>query len=171
MPTNTSQQEANKATVRRLVEEFMNQNNPAVVDEAWTPDYKLYPAGDSQPMDFQTHKQDFPDLRSIFPDLKATIVEQLAEGDLVATRQTLTGTHRGEMRTPFGTFQGTGKQATWSTIIIHSFQNGKIKEGHIIYNPVEILQQLGLVAEWPVGPGSAKPVGAPAQFELDQNTP
>jgi len=160
----------NKVAVRRLVEEFMNKDNPGVVDELWDPDYKLYPAGDSEPMDFETHKRDFPDLRAIFPDLQVTIEEQIAEGDLVATRQTMRGTHMGEMRTPLGTFQGTGKQAVWSTIIFHRFENGKIKVGHIIYNPLEILQQLGLVGEWPVGPGSAKPMGAPAQFELATGT-
>ena len=41
-----------------------------------------------------------------FPDLKITYSHQIAEGDMIAGRFTLTGTHQGD----FGGIAATGKQ-------------------------------------------------------------
>jgi steroid delta-isomerase-like uncharacterized protein len=58
------------------------------------------------------------------PDLKHTIDEMVAEGDTVAARWTVRGTHKGE-------FQGTpasGKSITLSGITFHHLKDGRVRE-------------------------------------------
>jgi len=141
---------SNKALVRRLVEEFLNKSDAAVADELWHPDYRWRPvSGEAEPMDRDTHKRDYDvDLRSIFPDLIKTVEEQAAEGDFVATRCTMQGTQRGEMKTPMGVIPPSGKVVRWTTLSMHRILDGKIREGWIAYDPLDMLQQLGYIPAW-----------------------
>ena len=59
-----------------------------------------------------------------FPDATMEINEQLAERDLVATRKTFRGTHRGEL---WG-HQPTGNTVEWEFIDIIRVQDGKLVE-------------------------------------------
>lgn len=76
-----------------------------------------------------------------FPDLKHTVDEIIAEGDTVAARWTVRGTHRGE-------FQGipaSGKQVNLSGITVHHLKDGKIRETWLSFDNMEVLQQIGAV--------------------------
>lgn len=139
--------QTNKAIVRRIVDEFLNSRDTSVADELWHADYAWRPlSGDAEAMDRETHKRDYnSDLRSIFPDLVKTVEEQVAEGDLVGTRCTMRGTNLGDQRTPMGDVGPVGKTISWTTLSMHRFDNGRVREGWIAYNPVAILQQLGLI--------------------------
>jgi steroid delta-isomerase-like uncharacterized protein len=78
-----------------------------------------------------------------FPDGKITIDEQLAEGDLVASRWTGRGTQQGElMGVP-----PTGRQVTVSGITISRVKNGKVVEEWSNWDTLGMLQQLGVVPE------------------------
>ncbi len=90
--------EENKATVRRLFEEFWNANNPDVADELVHPDY---PHGEavSGLENFRTGR--FLWLE-ILPDQQFILDEVVAEGDTVIVRWTSTGTHQGAWSTPIG---------------------------------------------------------------------
>jgi predicted ester cyclase len=59
-----------------------------------------------------------------FPDATMEINEQLGEGDLVATRKTLRGTHRGEL---WG-LPPTGNRVEWEFIDIFRVRDGKLVE-------------------------------------------
>ena len=49
-----------------------------------------------QPLRISGLKDLITSLREAFPDLTATVDEQVAEGDKVVSRVTMTGTHQGE---------------------------------------------------------------------------
>jgi predicted ester cyclase len=77
-------------------------------------------------------------LRPAFPDMKVTIYEQLAEGDLVTTRKAITGTHD-------GIFMGvppTGKKVAIQVIDIVRIVNGKYYEHWGINSLSTVLNQL-----------------------------
>jgi steroid delta-isomerase-like uncharacterized protein len=77
------------------------------------------------------------EFRQAFPDFRDSIDVQLAEGDLVATRFTSMGTHR-------GTFRGiapTGRHISWTGITIDRVAGGRIVESWANWDMV--LQQLG----------------------------
>jgi predicted ester cyclase len=63
-------------------------------------------------------------LLQAFPDATMEIDEQLAERDLVATRKTFRGTHRGEL----WDLPPTGNGVEWEFIDIMRIQDGKLIE-------------------------------------------
>ena len=65
----------------------------------------------------------------------------VAEGNTVAARWSVRGTHRGD-------FQGiapTGKQVNVSGTTVHHMVNGKIVETWLTFDTMDLLQQLGAV--------------------------
>jgi predicted ester cyclase len=88
---------ANKRTVRRVFEEGFSAGNADVVDECLSPDaVDRHPFGDDEP-DFRAHLKDIIRmLRAGMPDLHAEVDDLVAEGDRVAARVSMTGTHTGE---------------------------------------------------------------------------
>jgi predicted ester cyclase len=76
--------EENKALVRRLVDEVINEGDTDAIDEIFAPE--LAPR----------MRRLFGSFRSAFPDWREEIVELVAEGDRVAGRFRCYGTHKGE---------------------------------------------------------------------------
>ena len=79
-------------------------------------------------------------LRRAFPDLRAIVEDEIAEGDTVVQRLTLSGTHR-------GTFLGlpaTGRRATWQLVAIQRLgRDGKFAEHWSSPDLFDLLRQLG----------------------------
>lgn len=140
----SSDTEANKRISRRLVEDVFNNARYDVIDEVVATSYVIHDP--SAPEDLrgpQGIRRLIETYRSGFPDVRVAIEEQLAEGDLVVSRWSARGTHR-------GTFLGidaTGKEASVTGITIDRIVNGKIEESWTIWDTLGLLQQLGAVAE------------------------
>jgi hypothetical protein len=60
------------------------------------PDFLLHPAGGREPIDREQFLRVQDARTTAFPDVSHTFEEQIAEGDLVATRMTQRGTHSGD---------------------------------------------------------------------------
>jgi hypothetical protein len=73
--------------------------------------------------------------------MHVTIDDMVAEGDKVATRVTMTGTHKGEIMG----IPPTNKKVTVSGIVIDRFAGGKIVEDNGIFDMLGLMRQLGLV--------------------------
>jgi len=139
--------EQNKAMVRRIFEEVFNKGNLSVVDEIMTNDY-VYHMG--QGMEFKGpdgFKQLATIFRNAFPDLHFTVEDMVAEGDKVATRATLQGTHKGDLMG----IAPTGKQFTTTGFNIIRFAGGKEVEAFGAADMLAMYQQLGVAP--PIGPG------------------
>jgi steroid delta-isomerase-like uncharacterized protein len=132
--------EANKANARRFIDEVVNRGNVAVIDELAGPNYVDHTAPPGVPADREGQKAFVTMFRAAFPDLHATIEDQVAEGDRLVQRVTSHGTMRGD-------FQGmpaSGKEATWSGIHIVRFDNdGKAVEHWGVVDQLGMLAQLG----------------------------
>jgi steroid delta-isomerase-like uncharacterized protein len=131
--------EANKAIARRFLDELWNRGNFGLVAQLLASDYDGHSStvirGPEGAMEF------VPRLRNAFPDFQFSILDQIAEGDKVATRWTIRGTHKGE-------FQGmppTGKQIEMTGITIFRIANGKLIEGWTNEDVLGMLQELGAV--------------------------
>lgn len=76
-----------------------------------------------------------------FSDSEVTVVMQVAEGDLVASRWSFTATNSGEYlgRPP------TGARATWTGIQIDRHAGGRIVESWVDWDKFRLLAQLGFV--------------------------
>ena len=132
----------NKAVVRqKWYEELWNRWDVEVADELFTADYQLHLPGSPTALDRAATKEAVAMFGRAFPDLHHTVEEIIAEGDTVAARWTVHGTH-------LGTFQGiapTGRPVTNTGITVHHTRDGRISETWLAYDNLSFLGQFGLV--------------------------
>src|SRR5438270_11564043 len=87
--------EANKALVRRYIEEALNSGAYERLEEFVAPEYVNRTAGTRGPQGYrERHRQ----WRAAFPDFHIAIEDMVAEGDVVAIHMIWSGTHLGEFR-------------------------------------------------------------------------
>jgi predicted ester cyclase len=133
--------EQNKAIVRRLFEEPW-KGNLEVVDELIPSDYVGHDPANPEPLRGPEGVKEFiSTYRAAFPDSRITVEQQLAEGDLVATRWSGRGTHEGELMG----IQPTGKQVTISGLTISRLVGGKVVEEFQNWDNFGMLQQLDAI--------------------------
>jgi steroid delta-isomerase-like uncharacterized protein len=132
--------EDNKAIARRYIEEVFNQKNLALVDELNPPDFVFHNASTTM-QGREPYKQYLSMLLTAYPDLHLTIEDMIAEGDIIAERVTVRGTHKGD----FMGIPPTGKQMTITAIYIVRFANGKGIEVWANSDDLGAMQQLGVI--------------------------
>ena len=133
--------EENKAIIRRLVEEFWNEGNADVMDEVFAADFVNHnPAPGSVPNREGT-KQTNIAIRAAFSDSHTTIDDLIAEGDKVVWRWTFRGTHQG----PLMGIPATGKQITFTGIVVDRMAGGRIVERWAQNDDLGMMQQLGVI--------------------------
>lgn len=133
--------EANKALVRRMVEEGTNAGNLAIFDEIIAPDAIDHTAPAGQPNDRTGVKQGVAAFRQAFPDAHATIEYIVAEGDLVAYKVTMRATNTG----PFMGQPPTGNAFTAGSLNMVRVVNGQLTEHWSYLDTISMLTQLGLM--------------------------
>ena len=130
-----------KAYARRVPEELLTQGDLAVADAVFATDVVSHDATGHMPGVAGT-KQVVLTLRRAFPDLCALVEDEIAEGDRVVQRITLSGTHWGEY---YG-LKPTGRRATWQLVTIQRIgPDGKIAERWSNGDDLGMLQQIGVV--------------------------
>jgi predicted ester cyclase len=132
-------QEQNKEAVRRLLSEG-DKRGAVVLDEMCILDYKMYMPSNGEPIDLDEHKVLWQAFINGFPDLYHTIDQAIAEGEWVATRETLRGTNTGEFmgRPP------TGKKVEFGAVCLWRFVEGKLVEYRVDADLLGLNQQLGM---------------------------
>ena len=135
--------EESKATMRRYLDVF-EQGNIELLDELLAPDYvNRTPATPDLPTGPEGVKGVVSMFRSAMPDLRVAVEDMIAEGDKVATRYTLEGTHEGEL---FGV-PPTGRRLSIKSMTVERVSDGKIREHWRVTDNLEMMQQLGVVPE------------------------
>ncbi|MGW0079627.1 ester cyclase [Streptomyces cellulosae] len=92
-----SAEERNKATIRRVFAEFINQGDFSLVDELYRPDMIDHAGLPGEPGGAEGVKYTIAALREAFPDFHVTIEDISAHDDMVVIHNTWRGTHRGEL--------------------------------------------------------------------------
>ena len=134
-----SSSEQSKAAVRALFENA-SQGNFDALDEIVAPDYVLHPE-EVRGADGLTEMVE--GYRNALSGLSVTIDQQFTEGDYVATRFTIRGTHDGElMGTP-----PTGKHVAFTGITISRCEGGRILEEWEITDTFGLLGQVGALPQ------------------------
>jgi predicted ester cyclase len=115
----------NKEVVRRFNIEVIQNGNEAAFHDLMASDFINHAAPSGTPNGSQSMWGTFQNiLRPALSDLKVTIHDQIAEGNKVVTRKTISGIHS-------GTLMGhapTGKDVAISVIDIVRVQDGKYAE-------------------------------------------
>ena len=138
----------NKAQFRRTYEELLNEGNLAVAEELVAPDFVNHEAPPGRNRGPESMRGLASMLRAAFPDLHFTIEELVAEGDTVAGRLTMSGTHQG----PLMGMPPTGRTMQQAHMHFVRFRDGKAIEHWGVRDDLAMMQQLGVITP----PGQAE---------------
>ena len=130
--------EENKAIVRRY-QEILNANDLDALDQVVAADISTPDIMPGMPSGIEGARQAHKIGIAGMPDWHVTIEDLIAEGDMVAARITMTGTHIGD----FVGIPPTGRRIKISGMYIARIANGKIVEHRGVEDAVGLLQQLG----------------------------
>ncbi|MDA1189775.1 MAG: ester cyclase [Chloroflexi bacterium] len=128
--------EVNKDVVRRYIKDLDTTHLPN--PKFFTPDVKITFPG-TPPMTLKQYQEASKGFYGAFPDLIHHIEEMIADGDIVAFSQHVTGTHK-------GTFMGvaaTGNAINYSGINWWRLRDGKISEFSGSFDMLTLLKQIG----------------------------
>jgi len=131
----------NATIVRRFVDEVITRGNiDAAAQFVWEDVVEQVPLPGQGP-GLEGLKDILRAMRSGFPDLVFSTIEQVSEGDKVASRFEWTGTHQGE----FLGIPATGRSVRVWGIVIDRLVEGRIKDTRIIMDTLGLMVQLGVV--------------------------
>ncbi len=130
---------------RRLVEEAQDQGRIEAVDEIAAPDFVDHTPVPGVPPTREGVKQIFAMIRAGLPDHDAKIEHIVADGDLVATYKSFTGTHDGDL---FGV-PPTGRRVTIRVMDFVRYRDGQLTEHWNIVDVAGLMTQLGAGAPDP----------------------
>lgn len=129
---------SNKATLMRGAEAFNNRNDRSgwfeIHDQAVIA-HGLAP----RPFDLAELEHFYGRLWHAFPDLEISVADLVSEGDEVAWRINVSGTHLGEFRG----IAATGTEVTFGAQYIFRFRAGKIIERWTNLDRLGVLSQIG----------------------------
>jgi steroid delta-isomerase-like uncharacterized protein len=132
-----------KALVRRFAQEWNKGKKAAmaVIDEMTATNIIVHDAMGQDVHGLQGFKKSMGEMYDAFPDNHMTIDDMIVEGDKIAIRYTVTGTHKGA----FMGIPPTNKKVTMSAIEIDRIVGGKFVESWVKLDTLGFMQQLGVV--------------------------
>ena len=135
-------EDRNAATYRRWFDEGCSRGNVDLVNELYAPDYVSHSLGPDLPPTREGLTTFIRALREGMPDLACPVEEVVAEGDRVAGRFSLRGTHGGTL---LG-IPATGKPVDVGAMVLARFDNtGKWLEDWAVWDQLGLLRQLGAI--------------------------
>jgi len=143
MAANSTTESENKALIRRWFDEVWNQGRHELIDQLRAPDAIVTGLGEGNvrsegPAPFKAF---FSNVRTALPDVHVKIEDILSDGDKVAVRLSIEGTHLGE---GFGT-PPTGNTVQFTAMIIARIANGKLVEAWNNIDQLHLLTQVGAI--------------------------
>ena len=135
----TMSTEKNKLVMSRFVE-FINTADEKLAQELISANAKFYAPGSPEPMQGPAgYLAIIGMMRSGFPDIQWTLEETIVEGDKVAARFMMRGTHRGSF---FGV-PPTGKSIAVQAMNFYRLSNGQFIEEYGMPDRMGLMQQIG----------------------------
>jgi steroid delta-isomerase-like uncharacterized protein len=133
--------EESKALIRKAWDEIFNQKNLEAVDEYFARDASIGFAPPGVPPNREGFKQIIGPYLTAFPDLHVAFEDQIAEDGTVASRFSVTGTHRGEL----AGIAASGNKVDYSGVNFISVRDGKIVEVWGASDQLRLMRQIGAI--------------------------
>ncbi|MGO4236105.1 ester cyclase [Pseudarthrobacter sp. YAF2] len=118
----------------------------AAFEKLLAPDYVRRSKSGSE--DYASLRKTIEAMHTAFPDSSTEILDIVEDGTKVAVHWKTTGTHQGE----FMDVPATGRSVNVTGASFLRFENDKLAEEWVIWDPRELLSALGI---WHLGPGNA----------------
>lgn len=139
---------------RRVPEEVATGKNLDLVDEIYAEDCIEHSPFGQDIEGRDAVKEQLQTFLEAFPDFEATVEDVVTEGDTVAMRVTLSGTHEGQ----FMGIEPTGEAFRVQNMVFTRVEDGRIVERWVQPDTLGMLAQLGVV-DSPVSPPAAAGAG------------
>lgn len=133
--------ETNKAIIARMAEQVWNEGRIDLVEEFIAENYVEHIAGQPDRTGLELVRKAVTDTLNAYPDFRLSIDDFVAEGDRVAARWSMSGTHEGDF---FG-IPPTGKKVSQSGTTFYRLEKGRIAEIWFLADMMGLMQQLGVV--------------------------
>ena len=127
-----SDEEQNKAAFRRLIDEVYNKGNMAVFDEIIAENAVLHD-NEKTANSVGMVKRQIRMITGMYRNIRITIDDMVAEGDMVVMRSTFQGIYK-----------RNGKKISSPSISMAKFKDGKIIEVWRMYDTLNIFKQMGI---------------------------
>lgn len=144
---------SNVAVVGRWIDEVVNGRDVDACYEIFAPDYVGHSPPHAEPEPVrgpEGYRRFVSGILNGFPDAYAVVDLTVSDGDHVAARVTMRGTHLGKYRG----IPPTGRRFEISQIVILRIRDGRIAESWQEIDALGLMHQLGLVP-----PATGGPVG------------
>jgi steroid delta-isomerase-like uncharacterized protein len=136
--------EQNKSIVYRWVEQAWNHGDFSSAAALYVPTYQLHDDTAPVPVNSPDALAEFiKTFRRAMPDLRMTVEQLIAEGEMVAWRFRVTGTQTAEL---LG-IPPTNRPVSISGTVTSRFQNGQWAEDYANWDVYSMLRQLGAIPE------------------------
>jgi steroid delta-isomerase-like uncharacterized protein len=132
-----------KTLLHRWFEEVWNQGREDLIDEMFAVDGIAHGLADAAGKELrgpQGYKPFFHKFRSAFPDIQVSIEDTVVEGDKIAARCSVRGTHRGK---GLG-IDPTHQPVMFTGMTIVRIEGGKIVEAWNNFDFMTMFQQMGI---------------------------
>jgi steroid delta-isomerase-like uncharacterized protein len=116
----------------------------AAIEDLVAPDYVRRSKSGNE--DYAALRNTIEAMHTAFPDLTNDILQIIEDGDSVAVHWQTRGTHRGQ----FMDVPATGRTVTVTGASFLRFDNGRLAEEWVVWDPRELLSSLGI---WHLGTG------------------
>jgi predicted ester cyclase len=132
----------NRGVLRRYIGEVWEEQNPTDVRQFLAPNYRRHTSPVAAPLTLDDQLRLRIGFRTVFPNIRIVVEGVIAEGDHIAFRSEVRGTHQGA----FLGIAHTGKQVTVGLVDVTRVENGRIAEQWGGPDLIDLLRQLGAVS-------------------------
>ena len=128
----------NEEIVRKWIDEGFSRGQVDLADELLADDIVNHTAQPGQAPGREGVKKAVVALRSAFPDLTIRIADVISQGDSVAVRDEICGTHNAV----YNGVQPTGRKVTVGRLSFYKLKDGKISEAWSQLDMAGLMRQL-----------------------------
>lgn len=128
-----------KPILRRYLQEVWNEANPSAVTRFAAPDFRRHQSALGEPLDTEGQISRIRGFQAAFPDVTITVEDVVAQGDLIAFRSVMRGTHQGE----FMGIPATGRTIEVGLLDLIRVEDGRFAEQWGGPDILDLLRQLG----------------------------
>ena len=144
LETAASRQDENKAVARRVFDEILNQGKFDVAAQIYAPDFRNH--GMHRDADLKEDQAAARWEKALCPDLRVTVNQMVAEGDLVTVLWTAHGTNTGRA----GLIPATGVKLEERGMTMWRIVDGKIRDEWSAFDLLRIVRQIVSQLKWPL---------------------
>ncbi|MGE5748041.1 MAG: ester cyclase [Solirubrobacterales bacterium] len=129
-----------KEMAERWYGEVVSGGKTELIDELCAPDFVDHDPLPGTSADLAGIKEFVAQIRAAFPDLQVSVDDLIGEGDRLAVRSTMRGTHEGD----FMGIPASGKKVEVSNYDFVRFENDQAAEHWGVIDSAALMEQLGM---------------------------